>query len=129
MKVSEPAPRLSDIPLDEALERWASDLDFRRDSKELPGQLVGVEEAIGRLTSETVVARISSPNYYAAATTGLAMASHETLQATPDNPVVVEVQEGLPFVEPGYPMPPGCDTVIPFFEITSTDDRPPLTVI
>lgn len=123
MKLSEPAPRLSDIPLDEALERWASDLDFRRDSKELPGQLVGVEEAIGRLTSETVVARISSPNYYAAATTGLAMASHETLQATPDNPVVVEVQEGLPFVEPGYPMPPGCDTVIPFFEITSTDDR------
>jgi molybdopterin molybdotransferase/putative molybdopterin biosynthesis protein len=123
VRVSEPAPRLSDIPLDEALERWASDLDFRRNSKELPAQLVGVEEAVGRLTSETVVARLSSPNYYAAATSGLAIASYLTLNATSENPLIVELREGLPFVETGYPMPQGCNTVIPFFELTSTDDR------
>lgn len=122
MQVSEPAPRLSDIPLDEALERWASDLDFRRNSKELPAQLVGVEEAVGRLTSETVVARISSPNYYAAATPGLAMPSYQTLQATPENPLVVQLREGLPFVETGHPMPADCNTVVPFFELSSTND-------
>lgn len=113
---------LSDIPLDEALERWASDLDFRRNSKELPSQLVGVEESVGRLTSETVVARLSSPNYYAAATSGLAIASHQTVSATSENPVLVELREGLPFVEIGSPMPEGCDTVVPFLDLSSPDD-------
>ena len=122
MRLTEPAPRLSDIPLDEALERWSSDLDFRRNSKELPSQLVGVEESVGRLTSETVVARLSSPSYYAAATSGLAIASHRTVSATPDNPVVLELREGIPFVETGHPMPEGCDTVVPFFELRSPDD-------
>lgn len=122
MQLSEPAPRLSDIPLDEALERWLSDLDFHRKSKELPSQLVGVEEAVGRLTSETVVAKISSPNYYAAATTGLAIAAHETLGAAPEEPVIVELNESVTFVETGAPMPPGCDTVVPFFEMSSAND-------
>lgn len=122
MPLTEPTPLLSDIPLDEALERWASDLDFRRNSKELPSQLVGVEEAVGRLTSETVVAKLSSPNYYAAATSGLAIASHKTVSATPDNPIVVELREGLPFVETGYPMPEGYDSVVPLFELSSPDD-------
>ena len=107
MRLTESAPRLSDIPLDEALERWSSDLDFRRNSKELPSQLVGVEESVGRLTSETVVARLSSPSYYAAATSGLAIASHRTVSATPDNPLVLELREGIPFVETGHPMPEG----------------------
>lgn len=123
MKLSEPAPILSDIPLDEALERWSSDLDFHRNSKELPSQLVGVEESVGRLTSETVVARISSPNYYAAAISGLAMSAHETIGATPESPLVVELHEEVPFVEIGSPLPPGCDTVIPFFELSSSNDR------
>ena len=122
MKLSEPAPRLGDIPLDEALERWSSDLDFRRKSKELPSQLVGVEEVVGRLTSETVVAHLSSPNYYAAATSGLAIASHQTLSATATEPVVVELTENLPFVETGSPMPAECNTVVPFNELTSSND-------
>lgn len=123
MKLSQPAPRLSDIPLDEALERWASDLDFRRENKELPSQLVGVEEAVGRLTSATVLARLPSPNYYAAATSGLAVASHEVVSATSEDPVVLELRGDLPFVETGSPMPKGCDTVIPFFELRSPDDQ------
>lgn len=113
---------LSDIPLDEALERWTSDLDFHRSGKELPSQLVGVEEAVGRLTSETVLARISSPNYYAAATSGLAIAAHETLGANPDDPLIVEINENVPFVETGSPMPAGCDAVVPFFELRSPND-------
>lgn len=123
MKLTEPAPRLSDIPLDEAMERWASDLDFRRGPKELPSQLVGVEEAVGRLTSETVVARLSSPNYYAAATSGLALSSHQTVGASPQNPIPVELSESLAFVEIGSPMPEGCDTVVPLFELSSPDDQ------
>ena len=122
MKLTEPTPRLSDIPLDEALERWSSDLDFRRNSKELPSQLVGVEESVGRLTSETVVARLSAPNYYAAATSGLAIASCQTMPATADNPVVVELTESLSFVEVGSPMPADCNTVVPFYELTSSND-------
>lgn len=123
MRLSEPRPRLSDIPLDEALERWSSDLDFRRNSKELPSQLVGVEEAVGRLTSETVVAKISSPNYYAAAISGLAVASHRTLNASLEEPLVIPLQEGLPFVETGHPMPADCDSVVPIFELSSTNDQ------
>jgi putative molybdopterin biosynthesis protein len=123
MKVSDPNELISDIPLDEALERWISDLEFHRQKGEASTQLVDVEDAVGRITAETVVARLSSPSYYAAAIDGLAVASHSTVGASPENPVVLEVGAALPFVDTGSPMPAGCDTVVPFYELKLVGER------
>jgi putative molybdopterin biosynthesis protein len=114
---------IGDIPLEEAVERWLSDLEFHRQKGELATQLVDVEDAVGRITAETVVARLSSPSYYAAAIDGLAIASHSTIGASPEEPVSLSVGESLPFVDTGSPMPAGCDTVVPFYELKLTDER------
>lgn len=123
MKVSDPDELVGDIPLEEALERWLTDLEFHRAKRELEGQLIDVEDALGRVTAETVVARLSSPNYYAAAIDGLAVASHSTLEASEESPIILDVGASLPFVDTGSPMPAGCDTVVPFYELKLTDER------
>lgn len=123
MKLSDPNEIISDIPLEEAVERWLSDLEFHRSRGELSTQLVDVEDSVGRVTSETVVAKLSSPNYYAAAIDGLAIASYQTLGASKEAPVLISVESGLSFVDTGSPMPAGCDTVVPFYELGLTDER------
>lgn len=123
MKVSDPNELIGDIPLDEAVERWLSDLEFHRQKGELATQLVDVEDAVGRITAETVVARLSSPSYYAAAVDGLAVPSHSTVGATADQPVTLDVGASLAFVDTGSPMPAGCDSVVPFYELKLTGDR------
>ena len=99
MKLSDPNELIGDIPLEEAVERWLSDLEFHRRQHNLSTQLVDVEDAVGRITAETVVARLSSPNYYAAAIDGLAVASHQTVGATSESPVRLSVEDNLPFVD------------------------------
>lgn len=123
MKLSDPHELIGDIPLDEALERWLSDLEFHRRNQEAPTQLVEVEEAVGRVTYETVVARLPSPSYFAAAIDGLAISSHSIIGANPEQPHRLPVGTNLPFVDTGSPMPKGCDTVVPFYELKLTDDR------
>lgn len=122
MKVSDPNELVGDIPLEEAMERWLTDLEFHRQKCELTTQLVDVEDAVGRVTAETVVARLSSPSYYAAAIDGLAVASHRTVEAHPETPLTLDVRSGLPFVDTGSPMPAGCDTVVPFYDLKLTGE-------
>lgn len=123
MKVSDPNELIGDIPLDEAVERWLTDLEFHRKKGELATQLVDVEDAVGRITAETVVAKLSSPSYYAAAIDGLAVASHSTIGASQETPITLDVGASLPFVDTGSPMPAGCDTVVPFYELKLTGER------
>jgi putative molybdopterin biosynthesis protein len=124
VKLSDPNELIGDIPLEEALERWLSDLEFHRQKAQgCETQLVDVEDAVGRTTAETVVAKLNSPSYYAAATDGLAVASHNTVGASPAAPIKLSVGTGLPFVDTGSPMPAGCDTVVPFNELNLTDER------
>ena len=123
MKVSDPNELIGEIPLEEAVERWLSDLEFHRKKDELATQLVDVEDAVGRITAETVVAKLSSPSYYAAAIDGLAVASHSTVGASADAPITLSVGGNLSFVDTGSPMPAGCDSVVPFYELRLTDER------
>ena len=118
MKLSEPTALVSDVPLDEAVEKWLSDLEFHRPQGQDATEIVEVEEAVGRLTAEPVLASLSSPNYYAAASDGLAVDSDKTYSATKSTPVSFPVAEGLAFVDTGSPMPAGCNTVIPFLELS-----------
>lgn len=122
MKLTAANPRVGDVPLDEALERWLSDLEFHRRHEVPATEVVEVEDALDRITATAVVARLSSPGFYAAATDGLALASHGIVRACPQNPVRFSVESGLSFVNTGAPLPEGCDTVIPFYELNLVDD-------
>lgn len=123
MAVTEPDALVGDVPLEEAVERWLSDLEFHRRQREDESEVVEVEDSVGRVTSETVTARLSYPGYYAAAIDGLAVSSHSTFEASPESPVRLPVGADLPFVDTGSPMPADSNTVIPFSELNLTEDQ------
>lgn len=123
MKLSEISKQVGDIPLEEALERWISDLEFHTRSLKPAVEVVEVEDALGRITTEAVIAKLSAPAYYTAAADGLAIASHSTIGVTEDNPLKLLLSGNLSFVDTGSPMPVGFDTVVPFYELSLVDEQ------
>lgn len=98
---------LEDIPLDEAQARWWEAITSTGKGEALPGELVPLDEALGRITAEPVWAKISSPHYHAAAMDGYAVRAADTLGATETRPVrlgvpaqALPVNTGAPFDAP-----------------------------
>lgn len=116
---------LQDIPLQEAQSR----LDQALAAANLSG-LLGIEDilldenAVGRVLAEAIWAKISSPNYHAAAMDGYAIRSAETAGATLGNPIVLTCGQGSTklqafYVDTGDPLPGWADTVIPIEYVES----------
>jgi putative molybdopterin biosynthesis protein len=114
---------LHDIPLAEAQNR----LEKAMEDAGLSG-ILGVEEipldefAQGRVLSEPVWARISSPHYHASAMDGFAVRSADTAGAMPNSPVVLEVDRHVAYVDTGDPLPGWSDSVIPIENVEPLDD-------
>lgn len=121
---------LNEVPLDEARERWLSELQFLRAMRRMDSEEIPVAEAAGRVTCQAVTARISSPHYYSAAIDGLALRSTDTFTASPDTRKPLRLGEEGIFVDTGSALPDGFDAVVPIHEIrlVSTEvvevDRP-----
>ncbi|MDI3279964.1 MAG: molybdopterin biosynthesis protein [Bacillota bacterium] len=106
---------LTEVPWEEAL------LQLRTALRQAGWPPEAVEEvpaweALGRVTAEPVVARLSSPHYHAAAMDGLAVRAADTFGASETNPVVLPPERAVP-VNTGQPLPPGCDAVIRIEEV------------
>jgi putative molybdopterin biosynthesis protein len=114
---------LHDIPLPEAQARLEKALDEAG-----LGGMLGVEEipldefAQGRVLSEAVWARISSPHYHASAMDGWAVRSLETAGAMPNSPVSLKVGEQTAYVDTGDPLPEWADAVIPIENVEPLDE-------
>jgi putative molybdopterin biosynthesis protein len=114
---------LHDIPLPEAQARLEKALDEAG-----LGGMLGVEEipldefAQGRVLSEAVWARISSPHYHASAMDGWAVRSLETAGAMPNSPVSLKVGEQAAYVDTGDPLPEWADSVIPIENVEPLDE-------
>ena len=103
---------LSDIPLDEALQRFLGALEEAGNLSPLPGQLCPAEQAQGRITASAVNAAASSPHYDAAAMDGIAVKAADTTGASETAPVSLAVGSQVVWVDTGDPMPPGYNAVI-----------------
>jgi putative molybdopterin biosynthesis protein len=108
---------LEDIPMDEARARLQAALEACGKWAPLPGERVGLDEALGRVTAEPVWARISSPHYHAAAMDGYAVQAADTLGATETRPVRLNVPAQAFPVNTGAPLPELCNAVI-MIEVT-----------
>ena len=97
---------LSDIPLDEALQRFLGALTEAGALLPLPGQFCPVDQAQGRITASAVNAAASSPHYDAAAMDGIAVKAADTTGATETTPVSLAVGSQVVWVDTGDPMPP-----------------------
>jgi len=89
----------------------------------LPAEQVPTHEAVGRVLAEPVFARLSSPNYHAAAMDGIAVRAHDTFGANEANPVRLQVGEKAFFVNTGHLLPDDTDAVIMIEQVHIVDDR------
>ncbi|MCL5038045.1 MAG: molybdopterin biosynthesis protein [Chloroflexi bacterium] len=109
---------LERVPLDEAVDRWLGELDFRGLLEVTQAEEIAVEDSLGRITAGSVIARLSSPGYYASAIEGVAVSSRDTYGATTDTPVKLDIGKNAFFVGIGDQMPEGFDAVIPLYAVS-----------
>ena len=69
-------------------------------------------EAVGRILAEPVFARVSSPNFHAAAMDGIAVKAEATFGASDIRPKELAVGSEAFFLNTGHVLPPGTDAVI-----------------
>jgi putative molybdopterin biosynthesis protein len=80
---------LEDLPLEEATARLYAALDAAGLGDQLPGEMVPLAEALGRVTAASVWAVISAPHYHASAMDGYAVRSRDTRSASETSPVTL----------------------------------------
>jgi putative molybdopterin biosynthesis protein len=103
---------LENRPLAEAIKNYNDALMAAGIGGPLPGERIAVGEALGRVTAEAVVAKISSPFYHSAAMDGYAVRFIETFGAGETRPKRLLVPVQAIAVDTGDPMPEGYDAVI-----------------
>jgi putative molybdopterin biosynthesis protein len=103
---------LENTPLQEAVSRWLTRLGAEGALDPLPGEAVSVVDALGRITAEAVVARISSPFYHSSAMDGYAVRFAETFGATERTPKRLGIGDQAVPVDTGDPMPEGFNAVV-----------------
>lgn len=109
--MSERSVFLDDIPLAEARDRFERALEasgVRNDREER----VPLADALDRVTSRPVFARLSSPHYHACAMDGIAVLSERTVGARETAPLELVLGGDAHLVDTGDPLPAGCDAVI-----------------
>ena len=101
---------LHDIPLPEAQARFHSALEQAGLWRVLGAELIPLDEnALGRVLSESIWAKISSPNYHASAMDGFAVRAIMTNGALPSVPLSFEIGPDAEYVDTGDPLPEWAD--------------------
>lgn len=103
-------------PLSNALKKY-HDVLLDAGIAPLPGEAIRVQDALGRVTSEAVVAGMSYPFYHSAAMDGIAVRSEDTFGASETRPKRLRLPEQAVFVDTGDPMPEGMNAVIMIEEV------------
>jgi putative molybdopterin biosynthesis protein len=128
---------LEDVPRGVAEERLRNALIAAHLWGVLGSETIQLDEnAAGRVTSAPVWARISSPNYHAAAMDGFAVRSSSTHLAAPTAPVALEVGPVAAlsgdlqsqYVDTGDALPDWADAVIPIENVEPLDEHGRLAV-
>ena len=103
---------LDNLPLSEAIRKYKDALKAAGIGGPLPGEPVPVADSLGRVTSEAVVAALSSPFYHSAAMDGFAVRFIDTFGAGETRPKRLAVPSQAVAVDTGDPLPDGFDAVI-----------------
>ena len=96
----------------EAIGKYRSALKAGNIGLPLPGERIPVADALGRVTSEAVIANVSSPFYHSAAMDGYAVRFIDTFGASETRPRRLSVPAQAVPVDTGDPLPDGFDAVI-----------------
>jgi len=103
---------LDNRPLAEAIKKYDDALNAATIGAPLPGERIPVGDALGRVTSEAVIAKISSPFYHSAAMDGYAVRFIDTFGASETKPKRLTAPSRAIAIDTGDPMPDGFNAVI-----------------
>ena len=109
---------LTTTPVEEALQIY---LDALGSDIHPVSERIRVTDALGRVTSEAVYARFSSPLYNSAAMDGIAVVSSRTEWASEASPVLLKPEEDYIVVDTGDPIRKPYDAVIMAEDIQETE--------
>lgn len=103
---------LEDIPLQQAISSFEKALEDGNITLLASSEFIRIEEALNRVTANSVSAKLSSPHYDCAAMDGVAVKSDSTTGATETNPKLLETDIDFAWVNTGDPIPDHFDSVI-----------------
>ncbi|WP_319521793.1 molybdopterin biosynthesis protein [uncultured Desulfosarcina sp.] len=90
----------------------------------MPAETISPPDSVGRILAEPVTAKVSSPNFHAAAMDGVAVKAEDTFGASETRPRELQVGSQARFLNTGHVMPPDTDAVIMIENIQMVgDDR------
>jgi molybdopterin molybdotransferase/putative molybdopterin biosynthesis protein len=124
---------LHDIPLGDAKARLEKALSEAGLWQVLGAETIPLDEnALGRTLAEPAWARVSSPNYHAAAMDGFAVRAESTNGAQPTLPIKIPVRAGdeqpaAAYVDTGDPLPDWANAVIPIENIEALTESGGIT--
>ena len=114
---------LHDIPLQQAKEAFHQALQQAGLWKRLGSETCELNEhLIGRILSEPVWAKISSPHYHASGMDGFALLAEETNHAMPTRPVTLKYGAQAEYVDTGDPLPAWANAVVPIEMVEPFDE-------
>jgi putative molybdopterin biosynthesis protein len=102
---------IENTPLEEALRIWRERL-LTGNVRPLAGEPVKVQDALGRVTAEAVIARLSSPFYHSSAMDGYAVRFSHTFGSSETSPKRLRIGEEAVYVDTGEALPDGFNAVI-----------------
>ena len=85
-------------------------------------EAVGPEDALGRVTTAALFARVSTPHYHASAMDGIAVRAEETYGTTDRAPKTLKVGQDALWINTGQAMPQGFDAVIMVEKVYQLDE-------
>lgn len=101
---------LKNTEIEEALTRYIDKLESA--AARVEKEYIDIREALGRVTSRPVFARVSAPNHNAAAMDGIMAIAERTFSANEANPVDLKSVEDFQFINTGYQIHDPYDCVI-----------------
>ncbi len=113
---------LSNEPLADAIRKYHDALTSAGIGKPLPGEVIPVRAALGRITSEAVIAKLSSPFYHSAAMDGYAVRFIDTFGASETRPKRLAAPAQAVAIDTGDPIPDGFDAVIMIEDVEKVSD-------
>jgi putative molybdopterin biosynthesis protein len=113
---------LDNQPLADAIQKYNDALKTANIGGPLSGEHILIGDALGRVTSEAVIAKISSPFYHSAAMDGYAVKFIDTFGASETRPRRLNVPSKAIAIDTGDPMPDGYDAVIMIEDVEKISD-------
>ncbi len=113
---------LKNIPLSAAIDKWSEKIKAEKVGP-LEAESIPVEQSLGRITSEAIFARLSSPFYHASAMDGYAVRYADTFGASERGPKRLQCGTQAVYVNTGEPMPEGFNAVIMVEDVNIIKER------